>query len=615
MVNSIVASDLRQGCAKFPARFVVPIYQRVFTWGAKEVGRLLVDLHEHFVVNKKKEPYYLGVVTVVADDNDVNHPDYLLVDGQQRLTCVMLLGALLGWGLDFDKLEYEDRPKDQKAKGKIREYAASGQDWSDECDFGNEAMNAFFKCAFEHRDIVETLKNRKDIPSLLRLFVSELPSNPYQTDPAEQNKYFEKMNSGGRQLEPHEILKVKICSKSTLANAFEDWNRAIDFSEACHDAASGADGDGTEMSFDDVIFGGVMPKPDERLADYEEEYLPGRSGLLDQPMFLLHVRALVENNGSLDPHWREDKLLESFPMEIDEDWANLFVRTMVEYRSFLDEKIIHLSFDTAKNAYDYMFEDDELSNDQGVSGIDKEKVRQFQSMLYVAAQGRQGRQEWLLSAFKAFGGVDIDYADILSKLKEIDRTLSSKDGNVFSESYVDELCYSDQRRWLFWRLDYLLWERVIEECALFPSGGVDEGVWNGQLTPQEMRTVKQYRFHTGRSIEHLHPQTDDGNTDWNAPVGKLLGTSKDQTEKTKKDMFYNLCLITPSLNSTLGNDSVAVKLAKIKDLTKSARSGLQSVKMLFMYKECCGTDSRWTPEIALLHLKRMKKVLASSYLN
>ena len=79
-------------------------------------------------------------------------------------------------------------------------------------------------------------------------------------------------------------------------------------------------------------------------------------------------------------------------------------------------------------------------------------------------------------------------------------------------------------------------------------------------------------------------------------------------------MFYNLCLLTSSVNSRLSNDSVAVKLARVKELAESGKAGLQSIKMLFMYRECQGLDSKWTPKIAQIHLARMREVLLDSYL-
>ena len=130
--------------------------------------------------------------------------------------------------------------------------------------------------------------------------------------------------------------------------------------------------------------------------------------------------------------------------------------------------------------------------------------------------------------------------------------------------------------------------------------GGGQAKWDGELSSQEIKTIRSFRFHTGRSIEHLHPQTDNGDFDWNDGV------------PPKKDLFCNLCLLTPSMNSKLSNDSVAVKLARVKDLI--GKSGLQSIKMLLMYKECDGKDSMWTPETAQIHLMRIKKVLMDSYL-
>ena len=189
----------------------------------------------------------------------------------------------------------------------------------------------------------------------------------------EQNKYFEKMNSGGRQLEPHEILKVKIGGKSTLGHAFEKWNKAIDFSQAYQSVEKSHDDTPVAFCFEDALFAELGNDEDEGSMDEDEDYLPGRSGLVTPAMFLLHVRALVDNDGELDSQWREDKLIESFPLEVVNDWADRFIEKMVEYRKFLDEKIVHLSFDTGKNAYDYKFEDDEEDGERDADKLrDKE---------------------------------------------------------------------------------------------------------------------------------------------------------------------------------------------------------------------------------------------------
>jgi hypothetical protein len=62
---------------------IVPAYQRGFRWGQAEVERLLEDIKLHI-----DEPYYLQPVVVkrVGDS-------YELVDGQQRLTTLLLIFA------------------------------------------------------------------------------------------------------------------------------------------------------------------------------------------------------------------------------------------------------------------------------------------------------------------------------------------------------------------------------------------------------------------------------------------------------------------------------------------------------------------------------------------
>ena len=342
----------------------------------------------------------------------------------------------------------------------------------------------------------------------------------------------------------------------------------------------------------------------EEPTEGSEEYQPSRSGLLDLPMFLLHVLAIC-NDGFFDEEWRSDKILEAFPPseKLTRKWAEVFISAIESYRQFLDDKIIHLAYDAKNNIYDYKFEDDESDENPRIDNAAskfKLKLRQFQAMLFVASLGRQGKQEWLLEAYKSRNAFDGDYSERLLQLQKIDFSSSTKAQR--SINYVDMLCYADQSRWLFWRLDYLLWERVVDGLSTFTTGEDICGFWGGDLSLKDRKTIQCYRFHVGRSIEHLHPQTDDCDPDWNE------GTPP------RKDMFYNLCLLTSSWNSALSNDSVAVKLAKIKDLTESGRAGLQSIKMLFMYKECNGIDSRWTPEIAIIHLKRMKQVLFGSYL-
>lgn len=95
-LTSFVPGDLIN--QNFQYVFEVPIYQRVFTWGEVEFDRLTSDLVKAFNGGgdqNNNKYYYLGAITVVRKEREPN--TLVLVDGQQRVTCIMLLGALFRW--------------------------------------------------------------------------------------------------------------------------------------------------------------------------------------------------------------------------------------------------------------------------------------------------------------------------------------------------------------------------------------------------------------------------------------------------------------------------------------------------------------------------------------
>ncbi|EXF24136.1 hypothetical protein BG28_07650 [Nesterenkonia sp. AN1] len=71
--------------------FVVPEYQRPYAWGAEETMQLLSDLRGA-LERDTREPYFLGTVVLVKD---ATAPRSEVIDGQQRLTTLTLLIAVL----------------------------------------------------------------------------------------------------------------------------------------------------------------------------------------------------------------------------------------------------------------------------------------------------------------------------------------------------------------------------------------------------------------------------------------------------------------------------------------------------------------------------------------
>lgn len=81
---------------KKSSQFVVPIYQRVYSWQEAECNQLWSDILRAGS-NDKLGAHFTGSIVYVAKDQSTNtssEPD-LIIDGQQRVTTVTLLLAAL----------------------------------------------------------------------------------------------------------------------------------------------------------------------------------------------------------------------------------------------------------------------------------------------------------------------------------------------------------------------------------------------------------------------------------------------------------------------------------------------------------------------------------------
>ena len=72
-------------------RFVIPEYQRGYSWNIVQCDKLWQDV-EAFIESDKKEPYFFGTIIADCSETDI----ISLIDGQQRTTTfILLLKALL----------------------------------------------------------------------------------------------------------------------------------------------------------------------------------------------------------------------------------------------------------------------------------------------------------------------------------------------------------------------------------------------------------------------------------------------------------------------------------------------------------------------------------------
>lgn len=151
----------------------IPEYQRPYRWGVQQIVRLLDDLkaHDDSLGNPDKKPdlaYYLGSAILHDDGKHLN-----IIDGQQRITTLALLGHLSG-KLKGVTLRYESPISQQQIKANL--------DWLRACDRLQEIKEIDFdKLQFT-------------------LVVTKSEDDAYQ--------FFETQNTGGVRLSGPDIIKA-----------------------------------------------------------------------------------------------------------------------------------------------------------------------------------------------------------------------------------------------------------------------------------------------------------------------------------------------------------------------------------------------------------------------
>lgn len=85
-------SNLDEFMKKTDVQFVIPVYQRNYNWGEKECKTLLNDIKEIGESEGRKQ-HFIGSIVYVKDGNaPTSHvQEFIVVDGQQRLTTIILI--------------------------------------------------------------------------------------------------------------------------------------------------------------------------------------------------------------------------------------------------------------------------------------------------------------------------------------------------------------------------------------------------------------------------------------------------------------------------------------------------------------------------------------------
>lgn len=566
--------------------FSIPLYQRLFSWGEEQVKGLLYDLKNHFDPDLDNgTPYYLGMLSCIKSGNH-----YDLIDGQQRFTVMILLAIVLRnyyekWNGFLDggkRLRFMSRTKDNEYLTAVINRQVEILDPNRKMEDGKKIIFDFMVSQFSSDDMRESFA--KSAYTRMSFFFSELPLS-YASNPASLNKYFEAMNAGGKGLEQHEILKVKLMQgEENKVHLTQIWNAVCDLNrpvikrnekdleegyrskymqaiELCRNHRFNEAFELCESSYD-TEDNNEIGDIEAKQQDFRQSFIEtGERSFITFPEFLMMVIDIYLNLSGSYSFYRKEllKIYESHPIPDKQDFYN----QLLFYRLLLDYYIVYKEGDENTNKYDIVFNE----------GASAEALKQYQSMLYVS---QSPFYNWLKPVLERLHNETVrDTDELLLWIKEIDNSLHPLPRDVNEMTYDNGI----DRYW-FWRLDYYLWERKEDYFK----------------TEEEKQIVEEYVFRANRSIEHLHPQHQENNDIW----------GDDDIHS-----FGNLAMISQSFNSQQSDDPVTVKFARIKD--QAHNHTLQSIKMYLMYLDAEKSPLGWKVDIKNKHQDKMYDLLKKSY--
>lgn len=86
-------------------RFIIPVYQRNYDWGASQCRQLFSDLID--IVKYDRPSHFFGCI-VRSRSKGGRADEFLVIDGQQRMTTVCLIFLAIYWNLKRGNIEADD---------------------------------------------------------------------------------------------------------------------------------------------------------------------------------------------------------------------------------------------------------------------------------------------------------------------------------------------------------------------------------------------------------------------------------------------------------------------------------------------------------------------------
>lgn len=204
--------------------FVVPCYQRPYVWSGTDAAGLFNDIENAW---RNGEPHYFIGSVLSTRRTTVNDDRLELIDGQQRMTTLVLLALALAQvqqdqsGLakvpalgGKPRLEFDIRPGASALLGSyagLENYSRPGQDEIDRNDYLRH-ISANLKVLREQVAKLEQSKDKgRSTADFCKYVYTRVRWLNNQVAPQlDLNRLFYSLNMGGIQLQPTDLLKSKL---------------------------------------------------------------------------------------------------------------------------------------------------------------------------------------------------------------------------------------------------------------------------------------------------------------------------------------------------------------------------------------------------------------------
>lgn len=216
--------------------FRIPVYQRNYDWSESNCNRLLNDIYE---VIQSGDKHFLGTIVFMAAKNSgFTLQEYTIIDGQQRLTTLMLILKALSVVAEnvgdncYQEIEEQylhNKYCDEKFKVKLKPVQSDNsqfllllEDKLDEMDEDTHIYHNFILCKkrFEHWE-ERGISPSQVLDALTKLEIVEIVLTKGEDDP---QVIFESINSTGLDLSNADLIRnYLLMNADDQENLYENY--------------------------------------------------------------------------------------------------------------------------------------------------------------------------------------------------------------------------------------------------------------------------------------------------------------------------------------------------------------------------------------------------------